>query len=163
MLAKVDVLEQALVKVARKTNVARDLRMGRADRGSFVDLEAFLEWLWGGTGMKERYCRSVCMWLFGYLAGIELEHQITNAMEVDGKNLNLKTGVGFKFGGYKKTRFCCVKLGKWVGFLSFYRFRVWVMLLYGVMGYIREMLEWKKMLVVSAVCEVRSSDLQCQV
>ena len=49
------------------------MRKGRADRQGFVDLAAFLLWLWPLTRLPERYCRQMCMWLMDKLALLQMQ------------------------------------------------------------------------------------------
>ena len=67
-------LLQALVKIPlRRTHLADSLKTARADRQGFVDLAAFLGWLWKLTVVPERYCRDMCMWLMDKLATLQME------------------------------------------------------------------------------------------
>ena len=64
---------QALVKVPlRRAHLAESIKKLCSDRQSFVDLAAFLEWLWSLTVVPERYCRQVCMWLMDKLATLQM-------------------------------------------------------------------------------------------
>ncbi|DBA87792.1 TPA: hypothetical protein ACH3X1_004789 [Trebouxia sp. C0004] len=64
----------ALLKVPlRRTNLADSLKTPRTDRQGFVDLAAFLGWLWKLTVVPERYCRDICMWLMDKLATLQME------------------------------------------------------------------------------------------
>lgn len=65
---------QALVKVPlKRAHLAENIKKTRSDRQCFVDLAAFLEWLWDMTVVPERYCREVCMWLMDKLATLQME------------------------------------------------------------------------------------------
>lgn len=65
---------QALVKVPlRRVRLAESIKQPRVDRQGFVDLAAFLEWLWNLTVIPERYCRQMCMWLMDKLATLQME------------------------------------------------------------------------------------------
>ena len=65
---------QALVKVPlKRAHLAKSIKKTRSDRQGFVDLAAFLEWLWDMTMVPERYCREVCMWLIDKLATLQME------------------------------------------------------------------------------------------
>ena len=65
---------QALVKVPlRRIRVADSIKKARDDRQGFVDLAAFLDWLWRLTVLSERYCRDMCMWLMDKLATLQME------------------------------------------------------------------------------------------
>ena len=67
-------MPQALVKVPlRRTHLADSLKAARTDRQGFVDLGAFLAWLWKLTVVPERYCRDTCMWLMDKLATLQME------------------------------------------------------------------------------------------
>ncbi len=67
-------LLQALVKVPlRRPHLADSLKTPRTDRQGFVDLAAFLGWLWKLTVVPERYCRDMCMWLMDKLATLQME------------------------------------------------------------------------------------------
>lgn len=60
----------------KRAQLAASIKKGRADRQGFVDLAAFLQWLWPMTAVPERYCRSMCMWLMEKLALLQMEHTI---------------------------------------------------------------------------------------
>ena len=65
---------QALVKVPfKRTHLSDSLRSARTDRQGFVDLAAFLAWLWPLTVVPERFCREMCMWLMEKLATLQME------------------------------------------------------------------------------------------
>ena len=65
---------QALVKVPlRRPSLADSIRQSRSDRQGFVDLSAFLDWLWRLTVVPERICRDMCMWLMDKLATLQME------------------------------------------------------------------------------------------
>lgn len=67
-------LLQALVKCPlRRPHLADSLKTPRTDRQGFVDLAAFLGWLWKLTVVPERYCRDMCMWLMDKLATLQME------------------------------------------------------------------------------------------
>lgn len=57
----------------KRTHVADGIRKARSDRPGFVDLAAFLEWLWRLAVVPERYCRELCMWLMEKLATLQME------------------------------------------------------------------------------------------
>lgn len=65
---------QVLVKVPlKRAHLAESIKKTRSDRQGFVDLAAFLEWLWDMTVVPERYCCEVCMWLMDKLATLQME------------------------------------------------------------------------------------------
>ena len=67
-------LLQALVKVPlRRAHLADSIKVARTDRQGFVDLAAFLEWLWKLTAVPARYCQEMCMWLMDKLATLQME------------------------------------------------------------------------------------------
>lgn len=72
---------QALVKVPlRRAQLADSIRKGRTDRQGFVDLGAFLQWLWPMTVAPERYCREMCMWLMDKLAVLQMEDAVQTGL-----------------------------------------------------------------------------------
>lgn len=64
----------------RRTHLANSIKQTHDDRQGFVDLAAFLDWLWRLTVVPERYCRDMCMWLLDKLATLQME----DAMQTGG-------------------------------------------------------------------------------
>ena len=77
----------------RRTHLADSLKSARTDRQGFVDLGAFLAWLWKLTVVPERYCRDMCMWLMDKLATLHMEHAMQTGVHHGRKQWHESVGL----------------------------------------------------------------------